>query len=174
MTPAHSVIVPPARWLASDTPPQVRQVIVRALADIGICEMPEGSNRSGVIDGYNTRAGAALGSYWCASALACWAWDCGLWAPPRGRAPSCDEWVRHAKLAGRWHDSPLPGRAVIYHAAGNPSDANHCGLVVRALPVLLSVEGNTTVGGTQVERNGYAVALKRVNTSRVLGYVELA
>lgn len=162
-----------ARWLPSATDPKIRAVIERALADIGICEMPLGSNRSGVIDRYNLRAGAIVGSYWCASALACWSWDSDLWAPKPSRAPSCDLWLRDAVTTGRVVTDPQPGHVVLYHSATNDSDMVHCGLVVRVSPVILSVEGNTSVGGAGVEPNGTAVALKRTNLARVKCYVRL-
>jgi hypothetical protein len=58
------------------------------------------------------------------------------------------------------------GAAVVY---GKPGDASHIGVIVRVIPLLLAVEGNTTLDG--FSRNGVAVDLKLVNTDRVLGYV---
>lgn len=148
-------------------------MVLRALADVGLCEIPPGSNRSPTIDEYNRRAGAVAGSYWCASALFCWAQDCGLWTPPRGLAPSCDEWVKAAQREGRWTFAPRVGYAVFYHSPSNQLDAVHCGLVVRTVPLEFSVEGNTSIGGSTVTRNGVAVGLKMVNSVRLMGYVKL-
>jgi hypothetical protein len=52
---------------------------------------------------------------------------------------------------------------------GIPGDASHIGVVVRTEPLLLSVEGNTSIDA--FSRNGVAVDLKQVNRPRVLGYV---
>lgn len=155
-----------ARWLPDATTSDLnRRIVKRALLDIGICEIPPGSNRSRVIDDYNRRAGAPAGSYWCAAAVHAWWQDAGAAVPESGPA-GCDEWMRWAKKTGRWSATPAPGAAVVY---GKPTDANHIGVIVRVDPVLLSVEGNTTVGA--FDRNGIAVALKVPDLKRVLGYV---
>lgn len=62
---------------------------------------------------------------------------------------------------------PSIGAAVVY---GTVADANHIGVVVRVKPLLLSVKGNTSIGG-ECSRNGVAVDLKEVNRSRVVGYI---
>jgi hypothetical protein len=142
--------------------------------DIGICEMPPGSNRSGRIDEYNRRAGVALGSYWCASAAGIWHLECGAWTP-KGYA-SCDEWLRQGEGLGLRRPAgqdPEPGDVVLY---GVGRDAVHIGLIIRtviypASRLILSVEGNTSVGGAAVARNGVAVAMKAVDEKRVLCYL---
>jgi len=67
---------------------------------------------------------------------------------------------------GHWSAMPEIGAAVVY---GVPGDASHIGVVVRTTPLLLSVEGNTSLEGGS--RTGVAVDLKRVRIGRVLGYV---
>jgi CHAP domain len=155
-----------ARWLPTATPDLNRRIVVRALSDIGIVETPPGSNRSGVIDSYNLAAGVPVGSYWCAAAVAAWYRESGAKVPP-GSA-SCDSWMAWAKAAGQWKTTPTPGAAVVY-GTSTPLDATHIGVVVRVGPLLLSCEGNTSLGG--FSRNGVAVDLKLVNTDRLLGYV---
>ena len=59
------------------------------------------------------------------------------------------------------------GAAVVY---GKPGHASHIGVVVRLEPLLLSVEGNTSLDG--FSSNGVAVDLKLVSQRRVLGYVQ--
>jgi len=154
-----------ARWLPDDLPALQRRIVERALADVGICENPPGSNRSGVIDGYNTAVGAPVGSYWCAAAVAAWFRESGA-AIPAGAA-SCDRWMLWAQSRGLWVERPTPGAAVVY---GVPGDAQHIGVVIRLTPILLSIEGNTTLGG-DYSRNGVAVDLKQVNARRLLGYI---
>lgn len=141
-------------------------VVRRAHRFIGIEEVG-GANRSGVIDDWNRRAGAPLGSPWCASfATAVWE-DCGARLPAHGRA-SCDVLMTWAKNVGLWTDNPIEGALVLY---GVPGDARHVGVVARLLPrqEARAVEGNTTFAG--FSREGTAVVYKPVDRTRVLGYV---
>ena len=156
-----------APWLEADTPAEVRGLIVRALKDVGILETAP--NRSPRIDSYNLAAGAPIGSYWCASACGAW-WRESGYDVPIGYA-SCDNWMNWAKRTSRWSDQPSLGSAVLY---GKPGDAKHIGLIIRLQPVVLSVEGNTTIEGSAFEPNGTAVALKKVAPpDPILGYVAL-
>lgn len=158
----------PAPWLPIGTPVEVERVIARARRDVvAVVEIPPGSNRSTVIDEYNARAHVPPGSYWCASAVAAWWEDAGL-PVPAGRA-SCDAWAGWAKATGRWSDHPALGAAILY---GVPGDASHIGLVARVLPVMLVIEGNTTID-PGYSRNGIAVMVKQVDpkSPRILGYV---
>ena len=74
-----------APWLDVNVPSLHAAIIRRALLDIGLCEIPPGSNRSARIDSYNTATGAPIGSYWCASALAAWWREAGAATPTRTR-----------------------------------------------------------------------------------------
>ena len=157
-----------AGWLSPSVPALNKAIVFRAMADIGICEMPPSSNRSGRIDAYNTRAGAPLGSYWCASAVTTWYVDAGADVPGTGRA-SCDVIMQWAKKQGLFVPKAgpvLPGYMVLY---GLETDAEHIGLVIRESPYQISVEGNTSFSG--FSRNGEAVLVKRVDSARVVGYV---
>jgi hypothetical protein len=153
-------------WAPASLPPVNLAIAKRALLDIGICEMPPGSNRSGRIDEYVAAVNSPFGSYWCAAAVAAWSRESGAETPPT-LGGSCDAWARWARDTGRWTANPEIGRAVVY---GVPGDASHIGVVVRVSPLLLSVEGNTTLEG--FGRNGVAVDLKLVNRPRVLGYID--
>lgn len=161
-----------APWLTESVIPVAQDAVRRALMDIGILEVPPGSNRSGVIDEYNRRAKVPEGSYWCASAAGAWWLDVGLLVPD-GYA-SCDAWMTWAKHTDRWRPAgsrPPIGGMVLY---GVPGDAQHIGMIVRVSDIVLSVEGNTTVEGANfgASRNGIAVSLKEVTTKDpVLGYV---
>lgn len=166
-----------APWLdpATVSPLQLR-IVKRALLDVGLCEQPPGSNRSGRIDEYNRSAGVPESliesgrGYWCASAVRAWWAEAGAGVPPRAAA-SVDTWIAWAKRTGRWSSLPIPGAAVVY---GRPGDGDHIGVVVRVAPLLLSVEGNTSLAvrsSAGYSRNGVAVDLKAVATDRVLGYV---
>ena len=155
-----------AGWMPDATPALQKAIVWRAFCDAGICELPMSSNRGGRIDEYNRRAGAPLGSYWCASwATAVWE-DCGAALPKTGRA-STDLLMQWAKKEGLWHSTPILGAIVIY---GTNGDAEHCGIVIRTDPVERSLEGNAGVAGG-VTRNGEGVEMKVVVKTRVLGYI---
>lgn len=156
-----------APWLPAATPALNRAIVQRALLDIGICEMPPGSNRSGRIDEYVRAVGSPLGSFWCAAAVAAWWREAGAETPPRD-AGSCDAWWAWGLKTFRVAGEPAPGAAVLF---GVPGDAQHIGVIVRTSPLLLSVDGNTSLGG--YSRNGVAVDLKLIERTngRVLAYV---
>ena len=69
-------------WAPASTPAIALAVARRALHDIGICEIPPGSNRSGRIDEYVTAVGSPLASFWCAAAVAAWFRESGAKTPP--------------------------------------------------------------------------------------------
>lgn len=167
--------LPAVRHLPRDLDPRIRRAIARAVLDlVAVVEDPPSSNRGDAIDSYLRNAGVpesvilAGRGYWCAAAVGQWWDDAGLAPPPKGRA-DCDVWMRWGKQTGRWSSIPSLGAAVLY---GKPGDASHIGLVARVHPLVLSVEGNTTIE-SGYSRNGEAVAVKHVNpkSDPILGYV---
>jgi hypothetical protein len=158
-----------APWLPLDQPH--RAIAENAIGAVGVCEDPLGSNRGAQIDAWLRRAKVPESliqsgkGYWCGAAAGAWWLDAGYDVPVA--YASCDAWMAWAKRTGRWSKTPIPGAAVLY---GTPSDANHIGVVVCTAPLLLAIEGNTSVGG-QFSRNGVAVDLKEVNRQRLLGFV---
>jgi hypothetical protein len=166
-------VMPIAQTLPSTLDGRVQRAIVRAAMDVAaVVEEPLGSNRGPMIDAYLRNAHVpdavilAGKGYWCAAAVGQWWEDAGL-PTPSGRA-SCDRWMTWAKETRRWSTTPVLGAAVLY---GVPGDARHIGLVVRLAPLVLSIEGNTTIE-SGFDRNGNAVALKIVDprTDPILGY----
>lgn len=169
-----------APWLPASTSQLRRDLVYRAMVDIGLCETPPGSNRSGRIDEYLRASGLAESEilagrgYWCAAALGAWTREVDAWTA--ARCYSCDEWLFQARRKGLVRPSdeePQPGDIVLYGAG---DDAVHCGVVIRTViyphqRLILSVEGNTSVGGSTVSRNGIAVAMKSVDEKRVLCYL---
>lgn len=153
-----------APWLEASVPAHSQRIVRRALADVGLLEMPPGSNRSPRIDGYLCAVGSPVGSSWCAAAVAAWWRESGV-PVPIADAGRCAVWESWAHRTGAWSDVPREGSAVIYGAG---DIAVHMGVVVRLAPLLLSVEGNTTLTGFGV--NGVAVTLKEVARDRVRGY----
>ena len=59
-----------AEWLDDTVPAGDQAIVRRAMCDIGIVEMPPGSNRSPRIDEYVAAVGSPVGSRWCAAAVA--------------------------------------------------------------------------------------------------------
>ena len=156
-----------AEWLSDDVPELERAIVRRAMCDIGIVEMPPGSNRSPRIDEDVIAVGSPVGSRWCAAAVAAWWRECGAAVPPLS-AGSCNAWMAWSKRQKSWRSVPAAGRAVVY---GSNGIAVHIGVIVRVAPRLLSVEGNTSIAGN-FDPDGIAVAPKQVMASRVLGYIE--
>jgi hypothetical protein len=138
---------PPCRWLGPEVGATAELVVREACAALGICEEPPGSNRGPEIDGWNRAAGVPLASYWCAS-FAGAMWQRAGIEPPRGYA-SCDRLMAWGQQTGRWTAHvPSLGALVLY---GVPGDARHVGVIVRITPLVLSVEGNTTVEGSRLD-----------------------
>lgn len=166
-------VLPIAESIPRTADERIRRVIVRAVMDLGaVVETPMDSNRGPQIDAYLRSAHVpesvikAGRGYWCAAAVGQW-WADAEFETPRGRA-GCDSWMKWARETGRWSHTPTLGAAVLYGVEG---DARHIGLVVRLAPLILSIEGNTTVE-TGFSRNGNAVALKIVDprTDPILGF----
>jgi hypothetical protein len=157
----------PAPWL-DDTVHPVRAAIARwAIARIGVYELPPGSNRSGLIDEWNSLAGAPLGSPWCASfARAAWT-ENGV--APLGDA-SCENWHMKAAAAGRMVSIPGIADIALFDFGTTPGVADHAGVVVRITPTILTAEGNTDEAGS---REGVMVAVKDRGGHGLLGYVSV-
>lgn len=157
------------------TTPDVCQAIIReAQSRLPILENPIGSNRSPEIDGFCRRFGVPLASYWCAL-LASDVWkNVGADIPPvsnsKGWHPAIAEtWRQWALETGRFSITPQLGYATLYGVGGN-KPAEHIGVcVVSIAPILMDVEGNTTVEG--YGRNGEMAGIKPVNRERLIGYV---
>jgi hypothetical protein len=157
----------PAPWL-DDTVDPTRAAIARwAIARVGVYEIPPGSNRSGLIDEWNTDAGAPLGSPWCASfARAAWAANS---VEPLGDA-SCQNWHTKAMAAGQWTTSPDVGDIALFNFGTTPGVADHAGVVIRIAPTVCTAEGNTDEAGS---REGVMVAVKDRGGHGLLGYVSV-
>ena len=159
-------VVAATDWLfANDLGPGVHNALYFALTHIGVCEVPPGSNRGPEIDAWCEEFGSPLGSYWCALAVGAARKAGSLWIPSHD-VGACNEWVSQAFRDGLTTSTPVPGAAVVY---GDGEKAVHIGIVLRVEPVLLSIEGNTTIEGES--RNGWVQTLKEVNRAHVLTYI---
>lgn len=157
--------------------PAVRAALDFALSNIGVCEHPPGSNRGPEIDAWCTEFGSPLGSFWCAIAVGKARKAGGLWIP-NCDVGACNEWVYQGQRAGLMTAAPEPGAAVVYTNGKHLTEgryvgqfeAVHIGLVLCVEPVMLSIEGNTTLG--RFDKNGFVQALKEVEHDRVLCYIK--
>lgn len=157
-----------APWLdESNSTPLGRAIVRRALLDVGLCEIPPGSNTSKRIDEYLTAVGSPLRSPWCAAAVSAWFRESGARTPPKGTAGSCDAWRAWAKREGLWtRQNPRPGDAAVY---GTEADASHIEIVARWYPRPLTVGGNVGLG--EYTREGWIVDLRPLAVERLLGFV---
>jgi hypothetical protein len=167
-----------ARWLGDpmderhdDIPCRSILAVERALRDAFLMESPPGSNRGTTIDGYNKRAGAPLGSSYCASSATAWWEDVGLEVPARDRA-SCDVLYRWALETGRFQHAPVIGAWLLYGTGRKDNPAHHVALVIRLTPLLMVFSGNTGLDG-QFNREGFAFDRRVITplTPDILGYV---
>jgi hypothetical protein len=185
--PAIGVMGPVAPWLRPTLPALNQRIVRAAISDLFTWEQPLGSNRGPDIDPLLRWAGVpealitAGKGYWCA------AWACKCWYRAGAkviRTASCDEIALWARNTGRFSQNVAEeGAMVLYYNAAtkNKLDAVHVGIVCRVGEQIGSVEGNTTVEGARLERNGTTVAAKLVrvnepnplNNDPLMGFVHL-
>lgn len=132
-------------------------VVIRALKDVGILEVPLTSNRGVRIDAMAKRAGSPLGSWWCAIWAGAVMADAGSLIP--ADYPATDKWLPYCTSKREI------GSAVLYGVRG---DAHHIGIIVRTEPMVLTIEGNRGFAGTT--NNGVAVDIGPMLRTDILGY----
>lgn len=134
-------------------------IVRRAFCDLGILEVPLGSNRGTRIDHYAKRGGSPLGSYWCGLLVGAVFADCGAKVPREYGATK--NWLPYVV------DTPRIGSAILYGVNGIP---HHIEIVVRLAPMMLSIGGNRSYAGTS-SNNGVAVDIGPVVRRDILGYI---
>ena len=139
-------------------------VVLRALKDVGILEVPLASNRGIRIDAMTKRAGLTVpnnpktpGFWWCAIWAGAVMADAGSLIPVD--YPATDKWLPYCT------NKREIGSAVLYGVHG---DAHHIGIVVRTDPMVLTIEGNRGFAGTT--NNGVAVDIGPMLRTDILGY----
>lgn len=129
------------------------RALKRAQHFIGVSEQPPGSNRGLSIDNWNRRAGAPLGTPWCAAFMFSMFDDvgCRLDVPRPAAVASWADWAyQHGYHVAR----PFRGDVVAFSWEGpDPHPHDHIGIVERVLALpwprnghrfyLRTVEGNT-------------------------------
>lgn len=164
----------PGPWLNPATVHPTRLAVVQwALARILVVEN-QGPNRSGLIDQWNTAAGAPIASSWCASfAFSAWKEN---GAAPLGNA-ACDTWHVNSAKAGRFLTSGNVGDVMLFDFSTQAGYADHCGVLVRqeiidGVSYVYSAEGNTNTNGSR-EGDGVYVHRWLTTNPQILGYVSL-
>jgi hypothetical protein len=158
-----------AGWLhKGNCTPLQQQIIERAFRDVGIQEVPPGSNMGTRIEAMTRRAGLKPPVWWCAVWAGAVLADCGV-PIPRGYA-ACDAWIPYLQ------DRPTHAAIVLYGLRKRNSngkvistDAHHIGIVARLEPIMETIEGNRGFAGTT--NNGTAVDINPMNRKDVLGYI---
>lgn len=119
-----------------------------ARADIGVSEVPPGSNRGPRIEQMLALCGLGGGYPWCAAAVSQWGTDALGKAWPMPLTADCDVLLDFARRKGILSALPEPGD--IFLRLKSPDDANHTGIVTavngRAFD---TVEGNTNRAGSR-------------------------
>lgn len=142
--------------------PVVSQLVNIAASQIGIKEVPSGSNKVKYWDYYRDHSGLNLnGSPWCAAFVTWCMSEIGAWAfyQDEARFRYCPSTVNWAKSSGQWVDrsqGAQPGDIVLF---GNKGTACHIGIVEKVLgpTQIQTIEGNTSVtsndnGGSVMRR----------------------
>lgn len=155
---------------ATVTPLQLR-IVRRAMRDVGLCEIPKGSNRSPRIDRYLRESGVPESvirsgrGYWCAASCGAVYRDAGAAVPLAYAA--CQNWLNWGLRNGHLKKDPTVGAVVLY---GSGNTSHHCGIVLRIdNGYLLSIESNTSLNG--YSREGLLCGLKEIAVPNVLGYI---
>lgn len=155
------------------------RICQRALRDVGILEVPNGSNRGARIDKMTLRSGLKPPVWWCAVEVGAVFLDCGVRVP--AGYPLTDNWLPYVR-DGRHKATPRPGDAVLYGLRKKGpvvdwGDAHHIGIIVRVPErekgqlITLTIEGNRSYAGT-ASNNGISVDIGPIVRSDILGYVD--
>jgi hypothetical protein len=159
-----------AGWLVPPPSPEANctalqyAVILRAMKDVGILEVPLGSNRGVRIERYLRRANVPESlirtgkGWWCAAEVGAVFLDCGI--PVPADYASVDSWLPY--LA----QTRTIGSAVVYGVRG---DGHHIGIIARLSPMVLTIEGNRGFAGTT--NNGVACDIGPMQRKDILGYI---
>lgn len=188
VAPAVSYL--PAQWLPIDAPALESRIVRDAICDVHTWEQPLGSNRGPEIDRWLRWAGVPESVILSGKGYWCMAWGAYRWHQAGAevlRTASCDAMLAWGRKTGRFSEHVASLGAFVFYgkwlrtATGrqlvSKTDAIHVGLCSR-IDVrsgrVGSTEGNTSVEGAALERNGTAVATKLVTPEDpVIGYVHV-
>lgn len=145
----------------------ITSVLNQARQDIGVSEVPPGSNRGPRVEEMLRNTGLGGGHPWCAAAVATWGLEAigSTWPLPRSAA--CDTLLDFAERKGILRSLPLAGD--VFLILQSPTDAIHTGLVVEVLGnEIKTIEGNTNTGGSA---EGYMVKERKRTQKSSIKYI---
>ena len=141
-----------------------KEVIDKALSEVGVKESPPNSNNVKYNTYYYGRPVSGKSYPWCCTFVWWVLTSCGAKIP---KTASCMALADYFKKEGRWFTTPQPGDVVFYHFKTNNRWTNHVGIVVKVMGnEIEAVEGNTSINS---DDNGGAVMLRK-RSSNIVGY----
>ena len=142
-----------------------KEVIDKALAEVGVKESPPNSNNVKYNTYYYGRPVSGSSYPWCCTFVWWVLSSCGINVPKTASCMTLAQWF---KDKGWWHTSnPQPGDVVFFHFKTNNRWTNHVGIVVAVKGnEIETVEGNTSINS---DDNGGAVMLRK-RSSNIVGY----
>ncbi len=145
----------------------VEDLLKVAKSQVGVSEVPPGSNRGGKVEAYLNVTGLDGGYPWCAAFVA---W-CGVKAFdkkwPLPRTADCDQLLSFANKNGILKTTPQPGD--VFLCLATSTDATHTGFVVDVKAggaSVSTIEGNSNTNGS---REGFEVAARPARTVDPVG-----
>jgi hypothetical protein len=160
------------RWRSAETK---REALVRvAKGEIGVCEVPLGSNGGNRVEQYQAADNLPGGKYaWCCSFVVWCCKQAGINLPSAARTASVWYFYDWARKAGRVvNREPQPGDALIFYGtdvhigicSGKPANGR-----------VPSVDGNTTPDGKSGSQwEGTSVAPKNRERSTIVAVIDLS
>jgi len=130
-------------------PNLTQRLIDHAKLDVGVVEVPLGSNRGPRVNVMLANCGLDPGYAWCAAAVATWGKETFGHAWPLPLTADCDVLLAFAKKNNILFGAPQAGDVFLVLAEAGSSDATHTGLVTGVSGNQVStIEGNTNDNGS--------------------------
>jgi hypothetical protein len=153
------------------------RALTNAKREIGVKEMPPGSNDGPRVEQYQAVTGAYRAA-WCASFVA-WSYKQAGYPLTGFNTAYCPSYVQQSRQNKQLRQvlakNVLPGDIAMFDW-GNDNVSDHIGFVtsrVAADGSFGTVEGNTSTGTAGSQSNGGCVAARRRNTRDVLCFVRV-
>ena len=146
--------------------PKTRDAILQlARWQVGVCEMPAGSNKVKYNSWYYGREVSGAAYPWCMVFVQWIFHQAGF---NLTRTASCSYLAGKYKAAGQWVTEGFkPGDIVMFDFSGKKSKTEHCGIVLEVhKDYIITSEGNTGVGN---DANGGAVMERKRELRFVTG-----
>ncbi len=144
---------------------KIKDVLTVANGEVGIKEMPAGSNCVKYNDEFYQRKVSGPSYPWCATFVS-WVFakvDPGLIT----KSASCAFMGNAFKAKKQWYTIPRVGDVVFYKFSGSSRWTNHTGIVIKVEGrQITTIEGNTAAGN---DANGGQVQI-RTRTKGIVGY----